>query len=258
MNSTIVFTAGAKGGSGKSTAARFLVTYLREQGADPLLMDLDDENKTLSRFFPEAVSVEIKKKSSHDVLIERALSGRHPLILADLKAGTGREVLEWFLDVPFEELRESQITFVCVGSITSSPDSVQSFLNWVGELEDQVSYLVFKNLKDGEILPDYEDTLEAIRFRKELNPSHVTIPRLDEEYQTELERLDLTISEVIDSDQLQQNLSARGKPLGPILPQLLIRARLRSFQCRIYEQLDHARHLLLPTQSQKVKGIAHG
>ena len=36
MNSTILFTAGAKGGSGKTTAARFLVTYLREQGADPL------------------------------------------------------------------------------------------------------------------------------------------------------------------------------------------------------------------------------
>ena len=53
MNSTILFTAGAKGGSGKTTAARFLVTYLREQGADPLLMDLDDENRTLSRFFPK-------------------------------------------------------------------------------------------------------------------------------------------------------------------------------------------------------------
>ena len=57
-------------------------------------MDLDDENRTLSRFFPEAVSVEIKKKSSHDVLIERVLIGHHPLILADLKAGTGREVFE--------------------------------------------------------------------------------------------------------------------------------------------------------------------
>ena len=112
MNSTILFTAGAKGGSGKSTAARFLITLLREQCADPLLMDLDDENCTLSRFFPEAISVEIKKKSSHDVLVQTALTGSHPLILADLKGGTGREVLEWFLDVPFEELRASQVTFV--------------------------------------------------------------------------------------------------------------------------------------------------
>jgi len=257
MSSIILFTPGAKGGSGKSTAVRFLVTYLREHGANPLLMDLDDENKTLSRFFPEAVSVGIKKRSSHDVLVHRALTGQYPLILADLKAGTGREVLEWFLDVPFEELRASQIAFVCIGSITSSPDSVQSFLNWAGELGDQVSYLVFKNLKDGEILPDYEDTQEAIRFRKELNPPHVTIPRLDEEYQTELERLNLTISEVIDSDQLQQNLSARGRPLGDILPHLLVRARIRNYQRRIYQQLDEARHLFFPSQ-EDVKRTAHG
>src|SRR5437773_11565237 len=103
----ILFTAGAKGGTGKSTAARFLITYLRDHGADPLLLDLDDENRTLSRFFPEALQVEIKKRSSHDILVERALSGSS-LIIADLKAGTGSEVLDWWLDVPFEELQRSE------------------------------------------------------------------------------------------------------------------------------------------------------
>jgi hypothetical protein len=252
MNSTILFTAGAKGGTGKSTGVRFLVTYLRERGADPLLMDLDDENKTLSRFFPEAITVEIKKKSSHDVLVDTVLNDQHPLILADLKGGTGREVLDWFLDVPFDELKALGVSFTCLGSITSSPDSVQSFLNWVTVLQDRVSYLMFKNLKDGEYLPDYEDTVEAIEFRKQLAPAHVTIPRLDEGYLTELERLNLTIDEVIDSDQLQQNRSARGKPLGHILPQLLVRARLRSFQRRIYEQLNDARHLFSPTHRREL------
>jgi hypothetical protein len=32
MPSKLLFTAGAKGGKGKSTAARFLATYLREHG----------------------------------------------------------------------------------------------------------------------------------------------------------------------------------------------------------------------------------
>ncbi len=66
--SDIIFTAGAKGGTGKFTAARLLITFLREQNAYPVLLDLDDENRTLSRFFPEAIKVEIKKKSSHDIL----------------------------------------------------------------------------------------------------------------------------------------------------------------------------------------------
>jgi hypothetical protein len=225
--SNILFTAGAKGGTGKSTAMRFLVTYLREQGIDPQLLDLDDENRTLSRFFPEAVRVEIKKKSSHDILVERALD-HSCLILADLKAGTGREVLDWWLDVPFDELHNWDVSFTCLASITSSPDSVQSFLNWVSALQDRVQYVVFKNLKDGEYLPDYEQSDGALKFRQKFAPHHVVIPRLDEEYETELERLDLTIAEA---------LSPGGKDIGPLLGQLMVRARLRRFQQNIYDQL---------------------
>jgi ATPase MipZ len=253
MTSTILFTAGAKGGSGKSTAARFVITYLRDHGANPLLLDLDDENKTISRFFPEAIRVEMKKSSSHDILVEKVLDSDQPLVLADLKAGTGREVLNWFSDVPFDELNSLGVRFVCIGSITSSPDSAQSFLNWVTVLQDRVSYLVFKNLKDGEVLPDYETTSEAIAFRKNLAPCHVTLPRLDEEYQTELERLNLTISEVLES---ANGSSSQNKPIGPILSRLLVRARLRNFQRRIYEQLNDARHLLLPTHRGPVPSEA--
>ncbi len=233
---TILFTAGAKGGTGKSTAARFLITYLREHGLDPLLLDMDDENRTLSRFFPEAIQVEIKKKSSHDVLVERALNG-DSLILADLKAGTGREVLDWWLDIPFDELSDRQVRFICVASITSSPDSVQSFFNWVSALRDRVTYIIFKNLKDGEYLPDYDDSDESLEFREKFTPFHVTLPRLDEEYVTELERLDLTIADV---------LSPRSQEISMLLGQLMVRARLRRFQQNIYDQLDPIINALKP------------
>ena len=236
----ILFTAGAKGGTGKSTAARFLITYLRDHGADPLLLDLDDENRTLSRFFPEALQVEIKKKSSHDILVERALHG-DSLIIADLKAGTGREVLDWWLDVPFDELQSPRVQFVCVASITSSPDSVQSFFNWVTALQDRVAYVVFRNLKDGDYLPDYDESDEALAFRERFTPHHVVLPRLDEEYVTELERLDLTVAEVLDSS---NGVSARGKNIGTVLCRLMVRARLRRFQQNIYDQLDPIRQLL--------------
>jgi len=225
---TIFFTAGAKGGTGKSTASRFLITYLRENGFDPLLLDLDDENRTLSRFYPEAVRVDIRKKSSHDVLVERALHDA-PLILADLKAGTGREVLDWWLDIPFDELSSLQVRFICIASITSSPDSAQSFFNWVTALRNHVAYIVFKNFKDGEYLPDYDASAEALAFREKFSPHHVELPRLDEEYVTELERLDLTIADV---------LSPGEKDIGPLLSQLMVRARLRRYQQNVYEQLD--------------------
>ena len=238
--STILFTAGAKGGTGKSTAARFLVTYLREHGADPTLLDLDEENRTLSRFFPEAVQIEIRKGSSHDILVQRAIDGTS-LILADLKAGTGREVIDWWLDVPFGELQSLGVRFVCLASVTSSPDSVQSFLNWVAALQNQVHYVVFRNLKDGEYLPDYDESDGSLAFRQRFAPHHVVIPRLDEEYVTELERLDLTISEVLTAT---NGKSVRGREIGQVLCQLMVRARLRRFQQNIYAQLEPILDLL--------------
>lgn len=232
--STILFTAGAKGGTGKSTAARFLITYLREHGFDPLLLDLDDENRTLSRFFPEAIPVQVRKTSSHDVLVNSALNG-NSLIFADMKAGTGREVLDWWLDVPFDELLPLNFRFVCIAAITSSPDSVQSFFNWASSLRNRVTYVVFKNLKDGDYLPDYDASDQALKFREGFKPHHVVMPRLDEEYVTELERLDLTISDVL---QASDSVSPRGRNISPLLSQLMVRARLRRFQQNIYAQFD--------------------
>lgn len=88
MSCTLFFTAGAKGGSGKTTAVKFLFTYLRDHGEVPLLMDLDDENHTLARFFPEALRINLHEEFAQDILIEKALSCEQQIIVADLKADT--------------------------------------------------------------------------------------------------------------------------------------------------------------------------
>src|SRR4030095_15365934 len=125
-------------------------------------------------------------------VIEKALSREHPFIVADLKAGTGHEVLKWFLALPFEELRERGVRLVCLGSVTSAPDSVQSFLNWAAALSHHVDYVVFRNLREGEILYDYDQILQALEFLETYDQSHVTLPKLSPLYQTELEIRKLT------------------------------------------------------------------
>jgi hypothetical protein len=151
----------------------------------------------LSRFFPEAVQLGTQPEFAHDVLIEKAISQEHGIIVADLKAGTGHEVLKWFLELPFSELKRRGVEFVCVGSITSAPDSVQSFLNWAASLDDHVRYLVFRNLKDGEQLFDYDQTRQAGEFRTRFNPAHVTVPKLSPLYQTEFVIRGRTIRQVL-------------------------------------------------------------
>ena len=252
MSCTLFFTAGAKGGSGKTTAAKFLVTYLRDQGEVPLLMDLDDENHTLARFFPEALQINLHQEFAPDVLIEKALSAEREIIVADLKAGTGHEVLKWFLDLPFDELKERGVHLVCLGSVTSAPDSVQSFLNWAAALAHHVDYVVFRNLKDGDYLYDYDQTCQALEFRETYQPSHVTLPKLSPLYQTELEIRKLTISEVLNfTNEILNftNVASREDRIGPILCPLLARARLRSYQRRIYDQLDPIVQRLFPEKA---------
>jgi CO dehydrogenase nickel-insertion accessory protein CooC1 len=117
MSCTLIFTAGAKGDSGKTTAAKFLITYLQEKQTSLLILDLDDKNHTLSRLFPEAVQIGIQPEFAHDVLIEKAISQEHG------------ELLKWFLELPFSDLKQRGVEFLCVGPITSS-GNVQSFLNW--------------------------------------------------------------------------------------------------------------------------------
>jgi hypothetical protein len=245
MPCKVLFTAGAKGGSGKTTAACFVVGYVQQHGVTPLIMDLDDESKSLSRFYPEALQVNIHQEFAHDVLIEKATSGRHALIVADLKGGTGHEILHWFLDVPFNDLRQEGVEFVCIGSVTTAPDSVQSFLNWPGSLGDRVGYVVFKNLKDGHQLFDYENSVQAAEFRKRLSPVHVTIPKLSPLYQAELEIRRLTFQQILEGS---NGNSSDGQPLGPILGTLMARARLRSFQARIFDQFDTVIDAFLPVQ----------
>ena len=79
-------------------------------------------------------------------------------------------------------------------------------------------------------------------------PIEITIPRLDNEYMTELERLNLTISEVLEANGGNVTVPVapgkKGKPIGEILCRLMVRARLRRFQNDIYRQFDPILKLL--------------
>ena len=244
---TIIFVAGAKGGTGKSTAICLLVNFLRKQGFNPLLLDMDNENRTLSRFFPEAERVKLDiidvdgeyshDEYSNDVLINKALEGEK-LVVADLKAGTGRGTLDWWSKLPFSRL--SHIKFICLASINNSPDSVQSFFNWANTLQNRVAYIVCKNKRDGVICADYDESFEGIRFHETTEKLYeVTIPDF-KRYMTELERLNLTTMEVLDTIEADAaaDKTITGKRISPELKNLLVRARLEDFQNKIFEQFQ--------------------
>ncbi len=245
MAINIIICAGCKGGTGKSTFLRFIITWLNDGGIDPYLIDADDENATLSRFFPQALKIEPKRIKSYDLIVNIAEKGERPLICVDLKAGVGNAMLHWVSDVPFPELKELGVSFVFILVITSSPDSVSSALRWVNFLGKRVKYLVVKNLKDSDaseqkpeevVLPEYDETVQAREFKKLYKPATIVMPALDPEYQSELERLNLTIRDVL----------AKNPKTPPALDSLIVRSKLRNFQTRLYEAFELHKDLLLP------------
>ena len=245
MKSLLIITAGAKGGTGKSTFLRYLVTWLQESGIEPHLVDADDESRTLHRFFSQATILEPVRRKAYDAIMNLLESGRHPLTLADLKAGVGFDMLNWFSDVPFDELKELGISILCIGVVTSSPDSVSSFLRWVNFLGKRVKYVVVKNLKDSDaweqkpedvLLPEYDRTKQALEFRKLYKPLEIVMPALDPEYQGELERLNLTIRDVL----------AKHPNTPPSLNSLIVRSKLRNYQARLYKAFEDNKALFLP------------
>ena len=128
----------------------------------------------------------------------------------------------WFLELTFSDLRQRGVEFICVSSITSAPDSVQSFLNWAASLGDHVRYLVFRNLKDGEQLFDHNQTRQALEFRALTDSDHGTLEK-QTDHRRSLGFTDHTFS---------------GEQIGPILFPLIARASLLNYQHRIYEQID--------------------
>jgi len=166
-------------------------------------------------------------------------------MICDLKAGVKNSMLQFVADIPFDGLAELDIRFVFVGVLTSSPDSVTSFLRWVDFLGKRVKYLVVRNLKDSDAagldprsveFPEYDATIQSAEFRRRYRPAEIIMPGLDPEYQAELERCNLTIRDVLAKH-----------PNTPLaLSSLIVRSKLRNYQTALYGQLEAHKRLLLP------------
>ncbi|CAF0698011.1 nucleotide-binding protein [Candidatus Methylacidithermus pantelleriae] len=226
---------GTKGGVGKTTLACHLTDYLKTHQVPFALYDGDEENHSLSRFFSEANAINLRNVRSIDTAVSEAESGRHKVVLVDLRAGSGSEVLEWFEDVPFDELRVEGIGFVGWGCVTTDPDSVTTLLHWADVLKERISYVVVRNEKDGPLGEQLDGSMGAIEFLKRNRPPVLTIPRFHPELMAELNRLNFSMGKVLS---LEQKV--------PGLNDTMMRRRLLRYQGKIFEQFDKIRELIIP------------
>ena len=235
---TLIFSAGAKGGTGKSRAIELITSYLRVNGCIPHLIDMDDESRTLYRMFPEAEKVNARDPRNpytQDKLLDSFYKDGHKLVIADLKAGVGEDTLRWWDKIEFDDCPD--IKFICIGSITSNADSVTSFLTWANSLRERVSYIIFKNEKDGVIFPIYDNSIEVLKFQEQFHPFHVNIEEVPKEFMHEIDRLNLTFEEILQASK-EGKSKYNGKDIGDVFTSKSKVMHIRSFRNKVFAQLD--------------------
>lgn len=235
IKTVINITLGTKGGVGKSTLAINLADFFVSLNIPHKLVDMDDENATLSRFYPEAERRNPRRLTEKDSLVtEFAESGKYALVLADLRAGSGDEMLEWFRDVPFDYLKEQGIVFTAYGLVTSDPDSVSTLLHWARTIGHSVRYIVVKNQKDGPDFPALDKTVEGEKFLQEFQPGIVTIRSIPPDIMSKLNARNLTFAKALTHPETIKAVNDS-----------MMRGRLARWQKELFEQFNAHKDLIL-------------
>lgn len=239
ITTRIVTTFGGNGSVGKTTTCCYLAHWYESLGLSAKLYDADSAKGSFQRFFPDKCeTLDFKKFKQIDKIIDIAESGKNPIVLMDQRAHSD-EMLEWFQDVPFDELREIGIAFTGLGCITSDSETFKLFHQWVKEIGDDIDYLLVKNEKDGDEFIGLDRTKEGIEFIKQYSPKIIRFPKIQEEFHAELDARKITMPQALDlfykKDEEISGLNDR-----------MMRGRFKRYLKSLYGEFNTAQDLLLP------------
>jgi hypothetical protein len=234
MNKLVVFTMGGKGGVGKTAVMTSLAEYYQFNNIPIGMIDCDIENDKagcLNHFFPEARKINIREPDGLDVFIDIAADDNTQVLVADLGAGAGVDLINWFKEM-YPICLENGIKFLAIGSVTANPGSLDTVFTWTESLQKNVKYLIVRNLFQGEtLLWDNSETSETLKnlFVPEVITFQSRLPK----WQTELENNGLTLTKAMDS------------PL-PMFSKISAKCRLHMWRRQIFTEFDRVRELLIP------------
>lgn len=190
---TLLFTIGAKGGTGKTITALGLADWLAVNRRPFTPLDCDHENQgKISAFanaFPEG-SVgrpDLRSEDACDRLLLTASEAETGLTLADLPANSGADFLEWYKAVCTpENLAELNLRVIVIGVITPESATFGAIADWAKVMQGTVSYIIALNHRHpargerslAELMPDYFASETGRRFRAAFNPVELEIPAM--------------------------------------------------------------------------------
>ena len=233
----IILTMGGKGGVGKTSVTLMVAEWLGSHGVPFTLLDLDTENKargSLKHYYREARKVNIHTPAGLDTFID-AFDDGHPILLADMGAGSGQVAHEWF-ETMHESAEELGIAFTAIGIVTPDPASVESVLSWARELQHKVAYLIVENETVQHADFSYwRESEQASQFREVFHPVTISMRYRIAELENPSRQHGVTLGQV----------AGRATDLAALRKSSIV-ARAQSYQRQMFGEIARARELLLP------------
>ncbi len=234
MRKLVIFTMGGKGGVGKTAFMVNLAEYFSFHDIPKTLVDCDMENKekgSLAHYFPEAIKINIRKPNGLDIFLDATEKVNSPVVIADLGAGSGFDVIRWFKEM-FPIAQKYGINFLAVGSVTSNPGSLETVFSWANELQNNVKYLIVKNYFQGE--PKlWVEGKDAEKFRRAFRPYEVEVEARMQDLQTELENYGSTLTSAMNSKH-------------SVFQSFSVRCRMECSRNQIFKELDKCKKIIVP------------
>jgi len=234
----VVFSIGGKGGVGKSWLISLLIDWYQSLKIPFRAIDLDNENNTLSRFYPDAEFIEVSSQRDLDAMLEKIVDSEPALTLIDMRAASTDRIEPWWRQVDFNALRdEHSVRFTAVGVVDSSTDSVANIGFWAKDVlghQKDIAFLIAQNLVRGEEL-SYPKSKAREEYRKSLDLAEITLPKLDDWVHQKLELNDLRIGSALE-------VSAPASELT----KFMTRSRLRKYQQVVFAEFEKVKSRLLP------------
>lgn len=218
-----------KGGVGKSFFAVNFVQFLKDKRIKHALVDTDNENSTLKRFYPEAIFVDLSQPAGLDQIIVELET--NPLVVVDCRAASTDLFLQYFAKIDiFAVLKELDTSLTLILPINHDPDSVRQIQLLVEQFGERASYLIVKNHFFSQQFVIYEKSKTRARLIEEFNSKEISMLSLEDWLVVGLNQATLTITPAIHSDKFH-------------IPD---RQRLIWWQREFYDEIKAVRALLLP------------
>ncbi len=230
-----LISATCKGGVGKSFFLINLADWYVELDQSFVFFDSDTCNGTLTRFYPESRFLDLAHPEEATLELFDTLEASE-VVGWDAVGSLHNYLPEWLQQTVLSR-PEAQASFrpTVILMIEEDKDTVFQAGETARVLGDKVDWLVVKNLKTCSTTEIYDNS-KARQELLRLGAVEITMERVPWSLLATIQRTSRTLSSLV---------------LDESLP-FLERQRLRTFQRRFFEQLETARHLLLPTRTPEV------